>query len=41
MDRRLTGTIAGGEVVSVPTGLGPYIAGSACPVEITGARVAR
>ena len=41
MDRRLTGTIDAGEVVSVPTGLGPYTAGSACPVEITGARVAR
>lgn len=41
MERTIRGTIAGGEVVSVQTGLGPYTAGSGCPVEITGARVAR
>lgn len=41
MDRRLSGTIAGGEVVSVPTGLGPYTAGSGCPVEILSARPAQ
>ena len=41
MDRRLNGTLAGGEVVSVPTGLGPYTAGSGCPVEILSARPAR
>ncbi|HEX6260573.1 MAG TPA: tetratricopeptide repeat protein, partial [Woeseiaceae bacterium] len=40
IDRRLTGRIAGGEVVSVPTGLGPYTAGSGCPVQITSARLA-
>jgi predicted Zn-dependent protease len=41
MDRQLTGRIAGGEVVSVPTGLKPYVAGSGCPVEITSARLAQ
>jgi predicted Zn-dependent protease len=41
IDRRLTGRIAGGEVVSVPTGLGPYTAGSGCPVQITSARLAQ
>jgi beta-barrel assembly-enhancing protease len=40
VDRRLTGRIGGGEVVSVPTGLGPYAAGSGCPVEITSAKLA-
>ncbi|MEX2124357.1 MAG: M48 family metalloprotease [Woeseia sp.] len=41
IDRRLAGRLDGGEVVSVPTGLGPYTAGSACPVEITSARLAQ
>jgi predicted Zn-dependent protease len=40
IERRVTRRIAGGEIVSVPTGLGPYAAGSACPVEITSARLA-
>ena len=41
VDRRLSGRLEGGEVVSIPTGIGPYTAGSGCPVEITGGRVAR
>jgi hypothetical protein len=41
IDRRLDGTLPGGEIVSVPTGLGPYTAGSACPVEILSARPAQ
>lgn len=41
MDRTLSGRIAGGEIVSVPTGLKPYVAGSGCPVEITSARLAQ
>lgn len=40
IDRRISGRIAAGQVVSMRTGLGPYTPGSACPVEITGARIA-
>jgi beta-barrel assembly-enhancing protease len=40
IDRRLGGALPPGEVVSIPTGLGPYTQGSDCPVQITGARVA-
>jgi predicted Zn-dependent protease len=40
IDRRIGGRIGAGQVVSVRTGLGPYGAGSGCPVEITGARIA-
>jgi beta-barrel assembly-enhancing protease len=40
IDRRVSGAIGAGQIVSVRTGLGPYTSGSGCPVEITGARVA-
>ncbi len=40
LDRELRGTLSAGQVASVPTGLGPYAAGSGCPAEITRARVA-
>lgn len=40
IDRRLSGRLEGGEVATVPTGLGPYHPGDGCPVAITGARVA-
>ncbi|MGH8194591.1 MAG: M48 family metalloprotease [Woeseiaceae bacterium] len=40
VDRRIGGRIAAGQVVSVRTGLGPFTAGGACPVEIIGARIA-
>jgi len=40
IDRRLRGRMDGGEIVSIQTGLGPYTAGSACPAQITSARVA-
>jgi tetratricopeptide (TPR) repeat protein len=40
IDRRVSGSIGAGQIVSVRTGLGPYTAGSDCPVEITSARVA-
>ncbi|HEX2139295.1 MAG TPA: hypothetical protein VHG33_06250, partial [Woeseiaceae bacterium] len=39
IDRRIGGVIPPGEVVSLRTGLGPYVAGSACPVQVFGARV--
>ena len=41
IDRRLRGRLDAGEVVSVPTGLGPYTAGSDCPVQITSATPAQ
>lgn len=40
MERRVSGTLAAGAVASVATGLGPYAAGSACPVVISNAQVA-
>lgn len=40
VERRLGGVLQPGEVVSLPTGLGPYRQGNGCPVEITHARVA-
>lgn len=40
LDRQLNGTLAAGQVASVPTGLGPYTPGSGCPAEVTHARVA-
>ncbi|HET6630113.1 MAG TPA: M48 family metalloprotease [Woeseiaceae bacterium] len=41
LDRRIGGVIPPGQVVSLRTGLGPYVPGSACPVQVIGARVAR
>lgn len=38
---RISGTLPSGQVASVRTGIGPYPPGSACPVEITGARISR
>lgn len=40
VERRLTVVLEPGEVVSVPTGLGPYTQGSGCPVQVTHASVA-
>lgn len=40
VERRLGGVLGPGEVVSLRTGLGPYVQGSGCPVQITGARAA-
>lgn len=40
MERRVSGTLAPAAVASVATGLGPYTAGSACPVVISSAQVA-
>jgi tetratricopeptide (TPR) repeat protein len=40
LDRTITGRIAPGQVASVNTGLGPYIAGSNCPATVVAARVA-
>ena len=37
---RVSGQIAAGTAVNVSTGIGPYPAGSGCPVQITAARVA-
>jgi beta-barrel assembly-enhancing protease len=41
IDRRIGGVIPPGQVVSLRTGLGPYVSGSACPVQVIGARVAQ
>lgn len=40
LERRVSGTLAAGEVASVATGLGPYAAGSQCPATVTGAEIA-
>ncbi|MFQ5982352.1 MAG: tetratricopeptide repeat protein, partial [Woeseiaceae bacterium] len=40
LDRNVGGTIAPGQIASVSTGLGPYIAGNRCPAIVTAARVA-
>ncbi len=40
MERRLSGTLAAGEVASVATGLGPYTAGSNCPAAVANAQPA-
>lgn len=39
VNQRVPGQLDGGQVTSVATGLGPYNAGSDCPVVITGASV--
>ena len=40
IDRTISGTIGPGKVASVNTGLGPYTAGSNCPVTVIAARLA-
>jgi hypothetical protein len=40
LDRRIGGRLAPGQVASVTTGLGPYLAGSRCPATVTSARIA-
>ena len=40
LDRSVSGIIAPGKVVGINTGLGPYTAGSNCPVTVVAARVA-
>ncbi len=40
IDRTISGTIGPGKVASVNTGLGPYSAGSNCPVTVIAARLA-
>ncbi|MDX1405978.1 MAG: M48 family metalloprotease [Woeseiaceae bacterium] len=39
-EQSLSGTLAAGSAANVSTGIGPYPAGSSCPVQITAARVA-
>lgn len=41
VSRGIRGALAAGQVASVDTGLGPYVAGSACPVTVSAARIAR
>ncbi|MEX2496701.1 MAG: M48 family metalloprotease [Woeseia sp.] len=40
IDRQLSGRLDGGQIASVPTGLGPYTQGSGCPAAVTSARLA-
>ena len=40
LQRRLSGRVGGGQIARINTGLGPYAAGSTCPVTVVAARVA-
>ena len=41
IERRIDRRLAPGQVISLETGIGPYLAGSTCPATVTSAQVAR